>query len=470
MQIYNTLSKKKEQLVPITPGKIKMYTCGQTVYNDIHMGNARFYVVFDAIRRYLEYKGYEVDFVQNFTDIDDKLIQRAEEEKTTVQALADKYISHTLEDLKMLNVKPATHNPKATEEVTEIMAMIEKLIETGNAYEATGSVYFDTTTAPNYGKLAKKNIDDLIAGIRVEVSKEKRNPADFILWKPAKPKEPAWKSPWGLGRPGWHIECSAMVKKYLGKEIDIHGGGSDLIFPHHENEIAQSEAANGCNYARVWMHSGMITSNHKKMSKSQGNFQTLREVAKKYPYDVIRFFLVSGHYRMPMELTDKVMEAAQQGFNRIKNCYRNLLHEEERIAADINNQGMCLHTDENVRTNADRFVQEFIKAMDDDFNTADAITAIYELVSYINISANTTRSLSTCEHLREVLEHLCDILGITLAQADQGDDAEIELLVAARQTARAAKNYAESDRIRDQLLAMGIILEDTPNGARWHKA
>ncbi|MCL2361667.1 MAG: cysteine--tRNA ligase [Defluviitaleaceae bacterium] len=471
MKIYNSLTRKKEELIPITPGKIKMYTCGQTVYNDIHIGNARFYVAFDAIRRYLEYKGYEVDYVQNFTDIDDKLIQRAAEENTTVQALAEKYIARTLEDLKSLNVKPATHNPKATEEITEIIAMIEKLAASGNAYEKNGSVYFDTTTAPNYGKLSKKNIDDLLAGARVEVSKEKRNPSDFILWKPAKPGEPAWESPWGPGRPGWHIECSAMVKKYLGNEIDIHGGGSDLIFPHHENEIAQSEAANCCGYARIWMHSGMITSNHKKMSKSQGNFQTLREVAEKYPYDVIRFFLVSGHYRMPMELTDEVMGSAQQGLNRILTCRRNLSHAERNAS------------DSGEVVNADQYIQAFEKAMDDDFNTADAVTAIYELVSLANKHMHSI-SKTVAEYLGKMIDDLCGHLGlffiISFSRELQSSihahvrlsehDPEVEALITARQAARTAKDFAESDRIRDQLTSMGIILEDTPTGPRWHRA
>ena len=473
MKIYNTLTRKKEPLTPINPGKIKMYTCGQTVYNDIHIGNARFYVAFDAIRRYLEYKGYEVEYVQNFTDIDDKLIQRAAEEATTVQALSEKYIARTLEDLESLNVKPATKNPKATEEITEIIAMIETLVANSNAYEVSGSVYFDTTKAPNYGKLSKKNIDDLITGARVEVSKEKRNPTDFILWKPAKPGEPAWQSPWGKGRPGWHIECSAMVKKYLGNEIDIHGGGSDLIFPHHENEIAQSEAANCCNYARVWMHSGLITSNHKKMSKSLGNFKTLREFANDYPYETIRFFLVSGHYRMPMELTDEVMNAAQQGFNRIKTCYRNLQHAEKNAP-----EGETI-------ISIDQYVQSFESAMDDDFNTADAITAIYELVAFANKQIPTLTK-TDAKLLQEKLVFMCAVLGIEMESKYirvtreigkaihesmiSSIDSEIEALVAARQAARAAKNFAESDRIRDQLTSMGIILEDTPTGTRWHRA
>jgi len=470
-----------------------MYTCGQTVYNDIHIGNARFYVAFDAIRRYLEYKGYKVSFVQNFTDIDDKLIQRASDENTTVKVLADKYIARTLEDLESLGVAPATAYPRAMDEINEIIAMIGQLIKTGHAYEKNGSVYFNTTSTPDYGKLSRKNIDDLISGIRIEVSEEKQNPTDFILWKPAKPGEPAWESPWGSGRPGWHIECSAMVRKYLGEEIDIHGGGSDLIFPHHENEIAQSEAANNCNYARCWMHTGMITSNHKKMSKSQDNFQTVRELAQRFPYDLLRFYLVSGHYRMPMEFTDEVLTAAGQGLNRIKNCYRNLVHAEKtasRYAISEDALDQPGHTtyekesklrDEAIQDasrldQASLYIKDFESAMDDDFNTPDAVTAIYELVTYINTTVETQPSPAQplLQGLREKLEHLCGILGITLAQEVTGEDLdfdkEIEALIEARQAARAARNFAESDRIRDELAARGIIVEDTPQGPRWHKA
>jgi len=488
MKIYNTLTRKKEAFTPITSGKIKMYTCGQTVYNDIHIGNARFYVAFDAIRRYLEYKGYEVEYVQNYTDIDDKLIRRAAEENTTVHALAEKYIARTREDLDALNVKPASKNPRATEEIPEIIAMISKLIDSAYAYEVNGSVYFDTTRAPDYGKLSKKNIEDLIAGARVEVSQEKRNPADFILWKPAKPGEPAWESPWGWGRPGWHIECSAMVQKYLGEEIDIHGGGSDLIFPHHENEIAQSEAANCCNYARYWMHSGILTSNHKKMSKSLGNFQTLREVAEKFSHDVIRFYFVSGHYRMSLEFTDEVLESAEQGLKRIANCYHNLVHAEASA-----NSGPATN-----KAQVEKYELAFMQAMDDDFNTADAVTAVYELVSFANkhLQALTKADI---EHVREKLEMLCETLlgvrmppmiilrmthhaletlsaSVTASVITNSDalsvttDAEIESLITARQTARADKNFAESDRIRDELTAKGIILEDTPQGPRWRRA
>jgi len=499
MKIHNTLTRKKETLTPINPGKIKMYTCGQTVYNDIHMGNARFYVAYDAVRRYLEYKGYDVKYVQNFTDIEDKIIQRATEEGCTTHELAEKYIARTLEDLDALNVKHATVHPKATEEIPEIIAMIERLIRGGHAYHVNGSVYFDTANAEGYGKLSRKNIDDLIAGARIEVNEEKQNPTDFILWKPAKPGEPFWESPWGRGRPGWHIECSAMALKYLGEEIDIHGGGSDLIFPHHENEIAQSEAANGKNFAKCWMHSGMITVNHKKMSKSQGNFQTLREVAERFPYDVIRFFLVSAHYRMPMEFTDEVIKAAEQGLNRIKNCHRNLVHAEKTARdAVITSEAKQPSEDDNIRQGADQYVKDFEQAMDDDFNTADAVTAIYELVSFANKQIlDITKG--GAQYLLGKLELLCGLLGIEMGkttflsrslsekidakvtmhtqtsdEAQLSDDInltdeEVEVLVAARAAARAAKDFAESDRIRDELATKGIILEDTRGGVRWHR-
>ena len=489
MKIYNSLTRKKEPFIPITPGQINIYTCGQTVYNDIHIGNARFYVAFDAIRRYLEYKGFNVKYVQNFTDIDDKIIEKAAQENTTTQELADRYVARTLSDLDALNVNHATIHPRATEEMPEIIAMIKKLITSQNAYEKNGSVYFDTTSVKNYGKLSRKNIDDLIAGARIKVDDDKKNPSDFILWKPAKPGEPAWESPWGSGRPGWHIECSAMAKKYLGDEIDIHGGGSDPIFPHHENEIAQSEAANCCNFARYWMHSGLITANHKKMSKSQGNFQTLHEVAQKFSYDIIRFYLVSGHYRMPMEFTDEVLEAAEQGLERIRNCYRNLLHK----LGNIGKFGGDPIPSKEMRDVRDAFHA----AMDDDFNTADAVTAIFELVKYINTQLTTNqigcqppqKTTSDTEHqtsftrllweYKTKLEWMCDLLGIRLIPSnddkEESPDAsaeaeEIDALVAARQAARASKNFVESDRIRDELTARGIILEDTPQGPRWRKA
>ncbi|MCL2839609.1 MAG: cysteine--tRNA ligase [Defluviitaleaceae bacterium] len=464
MKIYNTLARQKETLTPLTPGELKMYTCGQTTYNDIHMGNARFYVVFDAIRRYLEYKKYDVKYVQNFTDIDDKIIQKANEEGVTSEAIAQRYIDRTLEDLDNLNVKRATVNPRATEEIPEILSMITTLIEKGFAYENNGTVYYEVSKFKNYGKLSHKNVDDLEAGARVEVESGKRNPADFVLWKPAKPDEPKWASPWGDGRPGWHIECSAMIRKYLGDSIDIHGGGGDLVFPHHENEIAQTEAITGKDFARHWMHCGTLTVEHKKMSKSRGNFATLREVAEKYPHDVIRFYFISGHYRMPMEFTDEVLNAAAQGLQRIKNCYKNLLDAIEKSSVSPAHSW-----------DSQAFSHQFETAMDDDFNTADAITAIFELVKYINTGltdpANHAKQMLSA--LRDELVKLCDILGIPLAQAPAkagADDTEIETQIEARQAAKKAKNFAEADRIRDALLAKGIVLEDTRQGVRWHRA
>jgi len=457
MKIYNTMTKQKEEFVPLEANTVKMYTCGQTVYNHIHMGNARFYVVYDAIRRYLEYRGYNVEFVQNFTDIDDKTIQRANEEGISTIEIAEKYIASTIADLDALNIQPATFNPRVTQEMPEIIAMVAELIERGYAYENTGTVYYAVNSFLQYGKLSKKNIDDLEAGARVEVEAGKKNPMDFVLWKPAKPGEPSWQSPWGDGRPGWHIECSAMVRKYLGDEIDIHGGGQDLIFPHHENEIAQSEALTGKNFARVWMHCGMITVDHKKMSKSRGNFATLKEIAEKYPYDVLRFFFLSGHYRMPMEFTDAAITAAQQGLARIKNCHNSITHALESA------------TNSGETPNAGEYFNDFTRAMDDDFNTADAITAIFELVKHVNTQlqnhppkAFLTANLST-------LEKMLDILGLSTPKQET-PDAEIESLITARQAARKNKDFAESDRIRDQLISMGIILEDTREGVRWHRA
>ncbi|MCL2199454.1 MAG: cysteine--tRNA ligase [Defluviitaleaceae bacterium] len=465
MKIFNTMQRKKEEFTPLEQKKIKMYTCGQTVYNDIHIGNARFYVVFDAIRRYLLHKGYDVNYVQNFTDIDDKIIIKALEENCTTDEIAEKYIASTREDLVNLNVLPATTNPRATQEVPEIIALITDLIAKGYAYENNGTVYYSVEKFEGYGKLSRKKTEDLEAGARIEVEAGKRNPMDFVLWKPAKPNEPKWSSPWSEGRPGWHIECSAMAKKYLGDQIDIHGGGVDLIFPHHENEIAQTEAVTGKDFANFWLHCGSLTNDHKKMSKSRGNFFTYREVAEKFPHDVIRFYLLSGHYRMPMEFTDEALKAAAQGLKRIKTCHQNLLHAENE--APENADYTCKKSSHST---------DFFNAMEDDFNTADAITAIFELVKEINTCLADTKTHPKKHYadMREELEKLCGILGITLAQTftqnDKANDDQIEALIAARGEARAAKNFAEADRIRDEIAAMGIILEDTPGGVRWKRA
>jgi len=466
MKIYNTMNRQKEDFVPIEPGKVRMYTCGQTVYNDIHMGNARFYVVYDAIRRWLEYRGYDVTFVQNFTDIEDKIIQKANDEHVSSEVIAEKYIAHTLEDLKTLNVLPATYNPRATDEVPEIISMIEHLIHKGFAYEYHGEVFYDVSQYHEYGKLSKKNIDELEAGDRAEKREGKRNDADFVLWKPAKPGEPKWESPWSAGRPGWHIECSAMVRKYLGDTIDIHGGGSDLIFPHHENEIAQSEAVTGKTFAHYWMHTGMLTADHKKMSKSRGNFFTFREMTEKFSPEVLRFYLLSGHYRMPMEFTDAVLEAAQAGLTRIKNSHHNLVHAMQ-THKDTATQDKPLHLDIT-----ETFRRDFEKAMDDDFNTADAITVIFELVKYINneIASSEPSSQLLYQNLLDELISLTGILGITLSEPVADDDnAEIDALIEARQNARKNKDFAAADDIRDRLTQMGIIIEDTAGGVRWRR-
>jgi len=459
MKIYNTMTRRKEDFPSSEQKKtIKMYTCGQTVYNDIHMGNARFYVVFDAIRRYLLVRGYDVNFVQNFTDIDDKIIAKASEEGVSTEEIAQRYIAHTLEDLAALSCKPATKNPLATEEIPEIISLILALIAKDFAYENDGTVYYAVEKFEDYGKLSKKNLEDLEAGARVEVEAGKRAPMDFVLWKPAKPGEPFWESPWGNGRPGWHIECSAMAKKYLGDEIDIHGGAEDLIFPHHENEIAQTEAVTGREFARCWMHCGILTTDHKKMSKSRGNFFTFREMAEKFSPDVMRFYFLTGHYRMPMEFNDSVLKAAEAGLSRIKTCYANLTH-----ASNRENACEPAHSLES----GSNFTEKFLAAMDDDFNTADAITAIFELVKHANTCLADGGDVSG---LGEEMEKLCGILGINIAEEETGaDDAEIEALIEARQAARTAKNFAESDRIRDELSAKGIILEDTPSGVRWRR-
>ena len=453
MEIYNTLSRTKEAFKTIHPNLVKMYTCGQTTYNHIHMGNARFYVVFDAIRRYLEHMGYTVEFVQNFTDIDDKIIEKANQEGTTATAIAEKYIASTLADLQALNVKPATVNPRVTHEMADIIDMIHQLVNSGNAYEVGGTVYYNVKTFLDYGKLSRKKLDELEFGARVEVEQGKANPEDFVLWKPAKANEPSWESPWGHGRPGWHIECSAMIRKYLGNEIDIHGGAADLIFPHHENEIAQSEAATGENLARYWMHCGVLTVDHKKMSKSRGNFSTLADVTDKYPHDVIRFYFLSGHYRMPLEFTNASMEAAAQGLTRIKTCYKNLAHALKNGVGEGYDP-----TYENA----------FAKSMEDDFNTADAISAIFEMVRHIN--GALAQSQIPGQAYLDKMAALMNILGIDIVPPeDNSNDDEINALIAQRQAARKNKDFAESDRIRDQLTAMGIVLEDTREGVRWHR-
>ncbi|MCL2664929.1 MAG: cysteine--tRNA ligase, partial [Defluviitaleaceae bacterium] len=460
----------KEEFVPIDPNEAKIYVCGETVYNYMHLGHARVHVVFDAIQRFMIYKGYKVTLVRNFTDIDDKIIAKAIEEQSDAKTVAEKYIEASLEESAALGTIPAAFYPRVTSEIDNIIEMIKILIDKGHAYYKNGHVFFETKTFKEYGKLSRKNPDELEAGARIEINDEKRSPMDFVLWKPNKHREPYWDSPWGTGRPGWHIECSAMVKKYLGETIDIHGGGDDIIFPHHENEIAQSEAANGKPLARYWIHNGPITSGHKKMSKSLNNFTLLRDAAKLYPYQTIRFLLLNAHYRMPLEYSGLLLESADNGFKRIKNCYDSLTYILQYIKTDklsgIEKQWLA---------EADEYKEAFEKNMEDDFNTADAISSIFDLVKFINtrIDVNKPEEISrqfvkTC--LDELLL-LTSLLGLTFNdQSVAFDDKElIENMIKSRQAARAEKNWNEADKIRNELLKMNIIIEDTAGGIKWKK-
>lgn len=463
MKIYNTLTRTKEEFVPIEPGKVRMYACGPTVYNFIHIGNARPLCVFDVLRRYLEWRGYDVRFVQNFTDIDDKIIRRANEEGTTYDKISEKYIAEFEKDARGLGVKPATVHPKATENIDEIQSIIATLIEKGFAYVApNGDVYFRTRKCKDYGKLSHQPIDDLESGARIAVGEQKEDPLDFALWKAAKPGEPFWKSPWSDGRPGWHIECSAMARRYLGETIDIHGGGQDLIFPHHENEIAQSECANGVPFAHYWMHNGYINVDNKKMSKSLGNFFTVRDVAEKYGYEPIRFFLISSTYRNPINYSMEIIEQGIAALERLYNCKSALAF----AAAHAPDGEMDAAFAEKLTARR----EQFIAAMDDDLNTADAIAALFELVRDINLMlADGKATDKTVAAARALFAELADVLGLLYAQKEDAADEEIDRLIAARTAARAAKNWAEADRIRDELKAQGIVLEDTPQGVKWHR-
>ena len=463
MKIYNTLTRTKEEFVPIEPGKVRMYACGPTVYNFIHIGNARPLCVFDVLRRYLEWRGYDVRFVQNFTDIDDKIIRRANEEGTTYDKISEKYIAEFEKDARGLGVKPATVHPKATENIDEIQSIIATLIEKGFAYVApNGDVYFRTRKCKDYGKLSHQPIDDLESGARIAVGEQKEDPLDFALWKAAKPGEPFWKSPWSDGRPGWHIECSAMARRYLGETIDIHGGGQDLIFPHHENEIAQSECANGVPFAHYWMHNGYINVDNKKMSKSLGNFFTVRDVAEKYGYEPIRFFLISSTYRNPINYSMEIIEQGIAALERLYNCKSALAF----AAAHAADGEMDASFAEKLTARR----EQFIAAMDDDLNTADAIAALFELVRDINLMlADGKATDKTVAAARALFAELADVLGLLYAKKEDAADEEIDRLIAARTAARAAKNWAEADRIRDELKAQGIVLEDTPQGVKWHR-
>ncbi len=465
MKVYNTLSRKKEEFVPLNEGKVKMYVCGPTVYNFIHIGNARPMIVFDTVRRYMEYRGYEVNFVSNFTDVDDKIIKKAVEEGVSAQEISQRYIKECKKDMAAMNVKPATTHPLATQEIDGMLGMIGTLMEKGYAYAVEdGTVYFRTRKFEEYGKLSHKNLDDLQAGhrdIRV-TGEDKEDSLDFVLWKPKKEGEPYWESPWCKGRPGWHIECSVMAKKYLGDEIDIHAGGEDLIFPHHENEIAQSEACNGKIFAKYWLHNGFLNIDNKKMSKSEGNFFTVREIGEKYDLQVLRFFMLSAHYRSPLNFSAELMDAAASGLERIRNAAKNLKH----LGKNTDLQAM---TDEEreLWKGSDVFVEKFEKAMDDDFNTADAISAIFELVKYCNTNVKEGSSQELSDSLYQRMEQLCDVLGIILAKEEEVLDEEIERLIAERQAARKEKNFARADEIRAILSDKGIVLEDTREGVKW---
>ena len=463
MKILNTLTRRKEEFKPINEGKVGIYVCGPTVYDYIHIGNARPMIVFDTLRRYLEYKGYEVNYVSNFTDVDDKIIKRANAEGVDASVISERYIAEVKKDMAALNVREATTHPKATEEIPDMIEMVKTLIEKDYAYEVNGTVYFRTRKFKDYGKLSKKNIDDLRSGNRdllVSGIDEKEDPLDFVLWKPKKEGEPSWPSPWGDGRPGWHLECSVMSKKYIGDVIDIHAGGEDLIFPHHENEIAQSEAANGTEFARYWMHNGFLKINNEKMSKSLGNFFTVREIAEKYPLQVIRFFMLSAHYRSPLNFSAELVEASKNGLERILTAVDRL--------KSIN--GIDGDVDKSVADDMDAFVKKYEDAMDDDLNTADAISVIFELVKYANVNVTEESSKATVELVLNTIEKLCDILGIITEKKEEILDSDIEALIEERQAARKAKNFARADEIRDQLSSMGIILEDTREGVKWKRA
>ena len=463
MKILNTLTRRKEEFKPINEGKVGIYVCGPTVYDYIHIGNARPMIVFDTLRRYLEYKGYEVNYVSNFTDVDDKIIKRANAEGVDASVISERYIAEVKKDMAALNVREATTHPKATEEIPDMIEMVKTLIEKDYAYEVNGTVYFRTRKFKDYGKLSKKNIDDLRSGNRdllVSGVDEKEDPLDFVLWKPKKEGEPSWPSPWGDGRPGWHLECSVMSKKYIGDVIDIHAGGEDLIFPHHENEIAQSEAANGTEFARYWMHNGFLKINNEKMSKSLGNFFTVREIAEKYPLQVIRFFMLSAHYRSPLNFSAELVEASKNGLERILTAV-------DRLKSINGTDG---ELDKAVADEMDAFVKKYEDAMDDDLNTADAISVIFELVKYANVNVTEESSKATVEFVLNTIEKLCDILGIITEKKEEILDSDIEALIEERQAARKAKNFARADEIRDQLSSMGIILEDTREGVKWKRA
>ena len=469
MKIFNTLTRRKEEFVPLEPGKVKMYVCGPTVYNFIHIGNARPMIIFDTVRRYFEYKGYDVNYVSYFTDVDDKIIKKAIEEGVDADTISQRYIAECKKDMADMNVKPATTHPQATQEIGGMLEMIQILIDKGHAYVAAdGTVYFRTKSFKGYGKLSHKNLDEMMSGFRelkVTGEENKEDPSDFVLWKPKKEGEPYWESPWCQGRPGWHIECSVMSKKYLGEQIDIHAGGEDLIFPHHENEIAQSEAANGKTFANYWMHNGFLNIDNKKMSKSLGNFFTVREIGEKYDLQVLRFFMLSAHYRSPINFSAELMEASKNGLERIITCAERLKELLNKVSGDA-----LTEEEQENKKNVDELVAKFEAAMDDDFNTADAVSAIFELVKLANSTANEESTRAYAELLAGTIAKLSDVLGIITERKAEVLDSEVEELIAARQQARKEKNFALADEIRQKLLDMGIVLEDTREGVKWKRA
>ena len=468
IRIYNTLSKKKEDFIPLEEKKVRMYVCGPTVYNFIHIGNARPMIVFDTVRRYLEHKGYEVNFVSNFTDVDDKIIKKANEEGVSAEEISRRYIAECKKDMEGMNIMPATTHPLATQEIDGMIDMISELIDKGDAYAVNGTVYFRTRQFKDYGKLSHKNLDDLQAGNRsllVSGEDEKEDPLDFVLWKPKKEGEPYWKSPWGDGRPGWHIECSVMSKKYLGEQIDIHGGGEDLIFPHHENEIAQSESCSGKEFARYWMHNAFLNIDNRKMSKSLGNFFTVREISEKYDLQVLRFFMLNAHYRSPLNFSAELMESSKNALERIQTAVDNLKFLAEHASTQEMTPEEAAKAEEAVK-----YEKAFDDSMDDDFNTADAIAAIFDLVKFANTTADEKSSKAYADALREKIQGLCDIMGLITEKKEELLDEDIEKLIEERQAARKAKNFARADEIRAELLEKGIVLEDTREGVKWKRA
>ena len=469
MKIFNTLTRRKEEFVPLEEGKVKMYVCGPTVYNLIHIGNARPMIIFDTVRRYMEYKGYEVNYVSNFTDVDDKIIKKAIEEGVSAEEVSTRYIKECKKDMADMNVKPATTAPQATQEIQGMIDMIQTLIDKGYAYPAAdGTVYFRVKKFKEYGKLSHKNLDDLQSGFRsLKVSGEdqKEDPLDFVLWKPKKEGEPSWPSPWCDGRPGWHIECSVMSKKYLGEEIDIHAGGEDLIFPHHENEIAQSECCNGKIFARYWMHNGFLNIDNRKMSKSLGNFRTVRQIGEQYDLQVLRFFMLNAHYRSPLNFSADLMEAAKKSLERILEAAGKLKDRKDNAAKES-----ITEEELELLKEAEGFVTKFEDAMDDDFNTADALAAIFELVKFANTNVDENSSREFAGGLYEELFKLSDVLGLKIEKKEEILDKEIEDLIQERQAARKAKDFKRADEIRDELLKKGIILKDTREGVKWQRA